>query len=47
MFLFISLQTTDARPAPDLCFKRVNEAGDIYGNCGKDEFGRYRRCSER
>uniref|UniRef100_A0A3Q0SMD5 ADAM metallopeptidase domain 19 n=1 Tax=Amphilophus citrinellus TaxID=61819 RepID=A0A3Q0SMD5_AMPCI len=42
-----SLWGQDARPAPDLCFKRVNEAGDIYGNCGKDEFGRYRRCSER
>uniref|UniRef100_A0A3Q0SEN1 ADAM metallopeptidase domain 19 n=1 Tax=Amphilophus citrinellus TaxID=61819 RepID=A0A3Q0SEN1_AMPCI len=32
-----SLWGQDARPAPDLCFKRVNEAGDIYGNCGKDD----------
>lgn len=39
--------TTDGRPAPDLCFKKVNEAGDMYGNCGKDLFGKYRSCKDR
>ncbi|KAM6471445.1 disintegrin and metalloproteinase domain-containing protein 19 isoform 1-T1 [Liasis olivaceus] len=34
-----------ARPAPDLCFERVNAAGDPYGNCGKDISGRYRKCN--
>uniref|UniRef100_A0A8D3D090 ADAM metallopeptidase domain 19b n=1 Tax=Scophthalmus maximus TaxID=52904 RepID=A0A8D3D090_SCOMX len=32
----LSLWGRDGRPAPDLCFKKVNEAGDMYGNCGKD-----------
>ncbi|XP_061473470.1 disintegrin and metalloproteinase domain-containing protein 19 isoform X3 [Rhineura floridana] len=36
-----------ARPAPDLCFERVNVAGDSYGNCGKDNSGRYRKCDTR
>ncbi|KAJ0002387.1 hypothetical protein NQD34_007536 [Periophthalmus magnuspinnatus] len=42
-----SLWGKDGRPAPDLCFKKVNEAGDMYGNCGKDLFGKYRKCTER
>uniref|UniRef100_A0A3Q4HLP6 ADAM metallopeptidase domain 19b n=1 Tax=Neolamprologus brichardi TaxID=32507 RepID=A0A3Q4HLP6_NEOBR len=42
-----SLWGKDGRPAPDLCFKRVNEAGNMYGNCGKDESGNYRSCSDR
>ncbi|XP_042349013.1 disintegrin and metalloproteinase domain-containing protein 19 [Plectropomus leopardus] len=42
-----SLWGGDGRPAPDLCFKKVNEAGDMYGNCGKDLFGKYRSCKER
>lgn len=42
-----SPSTTDGRPAPDLCFKKVNEAGDMYGNCGKDLFGKYRSCKDR
>ncbi|KAG8004178.1 Disintegrin and metalloproteinase domain-containing protein 19 [Nibea albiflora] len=41
-----SLWGRDGRPAPDLCFKKVNEAGDMYGNCGKDIFGKYRSCKE-
>lgn len=45
-FLF-SFQPPGGRPAPDLCFKKVNEAGDMYGNCGKDLFGKYRSCKER
>ncbi|CAB1337704.1 unnamed protein product, partial [Coregonus sp. 'balchen'] len=35
------------RPAPDLCFKKVNEAGDSFGNCGKDLVGKYRGCRDR
>ncbi|KAM9741166.1 disintegrin and metalloproteinase domain-containing protein 19 [Menidia menidia] len=42
-----SLWGRDGRPAPDVCFKRVNEAGDMYGNCGKDVHGKYRTCVER
>uniref|UniRef100_A0A673BKS0 ADAM metallopeptidase domain 19b n=1 Tax=Sphaeramia orbicularis TaxID=375764 RepID=A0A673BKS0_9TELE len=42
-----SLWGQDGRPAPDLCFKKVNEAGDMYGNCGKDLFGKYRSCNDR
>lgn len=38
---------TEGRAAPDLCFKKVNEAGDMYGNCGKDLFGKYRSCKDR
>lgn len=34
-----------ARPAPDVCFQKVNAAGDTYGNCGKDSNGRYRMCA--
>lgn len=42
-----SLWGRDGRAAPDLCFKKVNEAGDKYGNCGKDLFGKYRSCKDR
>ncbi|XP_049898058.1 disintegrin and metalloproteinase domain-containing protein 19 [Epinephelus moara] len=42
-----SLWGRDGRPAPDLCFKKVNEAGDMYGNCGKDLFGKYRSCKDK
>ncbi|KAM3867059.1 disintegrin and metalloproteinase domain-containing protein 19 [Diretmus argenteus] len=42
-----SLWGPDGRPASDLCFKRVNEAGDSFGNCGKDLFGKYRSCKDR
>lgn len=42
-----SLWGRDGRSAPDLCFKEVNKAGDMYGNCGKDLFGKYRSCKER
>ncbi|KAG8128475.1 hypothetical protein E2320_015315, partial [Naja naja] len=36
-----------ARSAPDLCFEKVNAAGDSYGNCGKDISGNYRKCDTR
>uniref|UniRef100_A0A8C5I099 ADAM metallopeptidase domain 19b n=1 Tax=Gouania willdenowi TaxID=441366 RepID=A0A8C5I099_GOUWI len=42
-----SLWGPDGRPAPDVCFRKVNEAGDMYGNCGKDMLGKYRSCKER
>ncbi|KAM9850110.1 disintegrin and metalloproteinase domain-containing protein 19 [Aulostomus maculatus] len=42
-----SLWGRDGRQAPDLCFKEVNKAGDMYGNCGKDLFGKYRSCKDR
>ncbi|XP_030253288.1 disintegrin and metalloproteinase domain-containing protein 19 [Sparus aurata] len=42
-----SLWGREGRAAPDLCFKKVNEAGDMYGNCGKDLFGKYRSCKDR
>lgn len=36
-----------AQPAPDTCFENVNAAGDVYGNCGKDVYGNYRKCEKR
>ncbi|XP_063303825.1 disintegrin and metalloproteinase domain-containing protein 19 isoform X1 [Pelobates fuscus] len=36
-----------ARSAPDKCFERINEAGDQYGNCGRDMNGEYRKCAAR
>ncbi|XP_066470558.1 disintegrin and metalloproteinase domain-containing protein 19 [Tiliqua scincoides] len=43
----LQLWGAGARPAPDLCFEKVNAAGDSYGNCGKDINGRYRKCDTR
>ncbi|KAJ8281518.1 hypothetical protein COCON_G00040370 [Conger conger] len=43
----VSLWGRDAQPAPDLCFQKVNEAGDSYGNCGKDLMGKYRGCKDK
>ncbi|CAL8271219.1 unnamed protein product [Boreogadus saida] len=42
-----SLWGADGHPAPDVCFERVNKAGDSFGNCGKDLLGKYRGCKER
>ncbi|XP_047633385.1 disintegrin and metalloproteinase domain-containing protein 19 isoform X4 [Phacochoerus africanus] len=36
-----------ARPAPDLCFEKVNVAGDTFGNCGKDLNGEHKKCNMR
>ncbi|KAF5913244.1 hypothetical protein HPG69_016860 [Diceros bicornis minor] len=36
-----------ARPAPDLCFEKVNVAGDTFGNCGKDMNGEHKKCNMR
>ncbi|XP_030621415.1 disintegrin and metalloproteinase domain-containing protein 19 [Chanos chanos] len=43
----LSLWGKDAQPAPDVCFTKVNEAGDPFGNCGKDLMGKYRACTEK
>ncbi|NXE53790.1 ADA19 protein, partial [Casuarius casuarius] len=43
----VQLWGPGARPAPDTCFENVNAAGDIYGNCGKDIYGNYRKCEMR
>ncbi|XP_067161180.1 disintegrin and metalloproteinase domain-containing protein 19 [Apteryx mantelli] len=43
----VQLWGPGARPAPDTCFEKVNAAGDIYGNCGKDIYGNYRKCEMR
>ncbi|XP_051524011.1 disintegrin and metalloproteinase domain-containing protein 12-like [Myxocyprinus asiaticus] len=36
-----------AKPAPGICFERVNSAGDPYGNCGKDAKGLFAKCEAR
>lgn len=36
-----------AKPAPGICFERVNSAGDPYGNCGKDSRGSFAKCDAR
>nr|XP_010592450.1 disintegrin and metalloproteinase domain-containing protein 19 [Loxodonta africana] len=36
-----------AQPAPDLCFEKVNVAGDTFGNCGKDMNGEHKKCNMR
>lgn len=36
-----------AKPAPGICFERVNSAGDPYGNCGKDTKGSFAKCDAR
>ncbi|XP_042309543.1 disintegrin and metalloproteinase domain-containing protein 19 isoform X1 [Sceloporus undulatus] len=43
----LQLWGSGARPGPDICFERVNAAGDSYGNCGKDINGRYKKCNTR
>ncbi|KAF4019336.1 hypothetical protein G4228_011037 [Cervus hanglu yarkandensis] len=36
-----------AKPAPGICFERVNSAGDPYGNCGKDSKSSFAKCEMR
>ncbi|KAL6087310.1 hypothetical protein STEG23_037842 [Scotinomys teguina] len=36
-----------AKPAPGICFERVNSAGDPYGNCGKDSKSAFVKCEMR
>ncbi|XP_060697963.1 disintegrin and metalloproteinase domain-containing protein 12-like isoform X5 [Hemiscyllium ocellatum] len=43
----ITLWGPGAKPAPGICFERVNSAGDPYGNCGKDSTGLFAKCDIR
>ncbi|NP_001035103.1 disintegrin and metalloproteinase domain-containing protein 12 precursor [Xenopus tropicalis] len=43
----ITLWGQGAKPAPGICFERVNSAGDPYGNCGKDSTGSFTKCENR
>uniref|UniRef100_A0A3Q3W3B4 Uncharacterized protein n=1 Tax=Mola mola TaxID=94237 RepID=A0A3Q3W3B4_MOLML len=43
----ITLWGPGAKPAPGICFERVNSAGDPYGNCGKDSKGSFAKCDVR
>ncbi|XP_063818297.1 disintegrin and metalloproteinase domain-containing protein 12 [Pseudophryne corroboree] len=43
----ITLWGQGAKPAPGICFERVNSAGDPYGNCGKDSAGSFMKCESR
>ncbi|KAI4893576.1 hypothetical protein NFI96_021374, partial [Prochilodus magdalenae] len=43
----ITLWGQGAKPAPGICFERVNSAGDPYGNCGKDSKGSFAKCEKR
>ncbi|XP_030058812.1 disintegrin and metalloproteinase domain-containing protein 12 [Microcaecilia unicolor] len=43
----ITLWGQGAKPAPGICFERVNSAGDPYGNCGKDSKGSFTKCESR
>uniref|UniRef100_A0A3B4AP86 ADAM metallopeptidase domain 12 n=1 Tax=Periophthalmus magnuspinnatus TaxID=409849 RepID=A0A3B4AP86_9GOBI len=42
----ITLWGQGAKPAPGICFERVNSAGDPYGNCGKDNKGLFAKCDD-
>ncbi|KAI1886983.1 hypothetical protein AGOR_G00201370 [Albula goreensis] len=43
----ITLWGQGAKPAPGICFERVNSAGDPYGNCGKDPKGSFAKCEAK
>ncbi|XP_042315627.1 disintegrin and metalloproteinase domain-containing protein 12 [Sceloporus undulatus] len=43
----ITLWGQGAKPAPGICFERVNSAGDPYGNCGKDSKSSFAKCERR
>ncbi|XP_063290790.1 disintegrin and metalloproteinase domain-containing protein 12 isoform X1 [Pelobates fuscus] len=43
----VTLWGQGAKPAPGICFERVNSAGDPYGNCGKDNAGTFMKCESR
>lgn len=47
MTSFSCLLFAGAKPAPGICFQRVNSAGDPYGNCGKDSKGSFAKCDAR
>ncbi|XP_054291986.1 disintegrin and metalloproteinase domain-containing protein 12 [Pongo pygmaeus] len=43
----VTLWGPGAKPAPGICFERVNSAGDPYGNCGKVSKSSYAKCEMR
>ncbi|XP_032137878.1 disintegrin and metalloproteinase domain-containing protein 12 [Sapajus apella] len=43
----VTLWGPGAKPAPGICFERVNSAGDPYGNCGKDSKSSFVKCEMR
>ncbi|EDL17785.1 a disintegrin and metallopeptidase domain 12 (meltrin alpha), isoform CRA_a [Mus musculus] len=43
----VTLWGPGAKPAPGICFERVNSAGDPYGNCGKDSKSAFAKCELR
>uniref|UniRef100_A0A8C4M635 ADAM metallopeptidase domain 12 n=1 Tax=Equus asinus asinus TaxID=83772 RepID=A0A8C4M635_EQUAS len=43
----VTLWGPGAKPAPGICFERVNSAGDPYGNCGKDSKSSFAKCETR
>ncbi|KAM4702816.1 disintegrin and metalloproteinase domain-containing protein 12 [Rhinophrynus dorsalis] len=43
----ITLWGQGAKPAPGICFEKVNSAGDPYGNCGKGSAGSFMKCESR
>ncbi|KAL2769115.1 disintegrin and metalloproteinase domain-containing protein 12 isoform 3 preproprotein [Daubentonia madagascariensis] len=43
----VTLWGPGAKPAPGICFERVNSAGDPYGNCGKDSRSSFAKCATR
>ncbi|XP_036293908.2 disintegrin and metalloproteinase domain-containing protein 12 isoform X2 [Pipistrellus kuhlii] len=43
----VTLWGAGAKPAPGICFERVNSAGDPYGNCGKDAKSSFAKCETR
>uniref|UniRef100_A0A5F4VTP3 ADAM metallopeptidase domain 12 n=1 Tax=Callithrix jacchus TaxID=9483 RepID=A0A5F4VTP3_CALJA len=43
----VTLWGPGAKPAPGICFERVNSAGDPYGNCGKDSESSFAKCELR
>uniref|UniRef100_A0A674K0Y4 ADAM metallopeptidase domain 12 n=1 Tax=Terrapene triunguis TaxID=2587831 RepID=A0A674K0Y4_9SAUR len=43
----VTLWGQGAKPAPGICFERVNSAGDPYGNCGKDAKSSFAKCEPR
>ncbi|XP_069867501.1 disintegrin and metalloproteinase domain-containing protein 12 [Dipodomys merriami] len=43
----VTLWGPGAKPAPGICFERVNSAGDPYGNCGKDAKSVFTKCEMR
>ncbi|XP_032346561.1 LOW QUALITY PROTEIN: disintegrin and metalloproteinase domain-containing protein 12 [Camelus ferus] len=43
----VTLWGPGAKPAPGICFERVNSAGDPYGNCGKNSKSSFAKCELR